>query len=129
MSINFSLILFYAWFALISGIMAWLSAILAIHFAVPRAMLDTYFREPYFSPFEVEFFTGFPFAYMRTVMFMRLAGWPESGRKRGLTEVYKLAPPWFQLLSRVCIRILIILCSLLMLLLIISFVKFDLMDS
>lgn len=129
MSINFSLILFYAWLALISGILAWFSAILAIHFVVPRIMLHTYFREPYFSPFEVEFFTGFPFAYMRTVMFMRLAGWPESGRKRGLTEVYTLAPAWFQLLSRVCIRILIILCSLLMLLLIISFVKFDLMDS
>lgn len=36
-------------------------------------------------------------------MFMRLAGWPSSGKKRGLTEAYKLAPLWFQRMSRIFI--------------------------
>lgn len=95
----------YAWFALLAAAMVCMAIAFILHFFVPKEMLRTYFREPYFSPAEIEFFTGFPFAYMRTAMFMRLAGWPSSGSKRGLTEAYKLAPAWFQILSRVFIRI------------------------
>lgn len=74
-----------------------------MHFFVPKAMLQTYFKPPYFSSTEVEIFTGFPLGYMRTVMFMRLAGWPNSGKKRGLTEAYKLAPPWFRRASKIIV--------------------------
>ena len=80
--------------------------ILAIHFFVPKIMRQTYFKEPYFSPFEVELFTGFPYAYMRTAMMMRLAGWPDCGKKRGIpANAHEVAPVWFQVVSRVFIRI------------------------
>jgi hypothetical protein len=81
--------------------MACLACVLGMHALVPKALLRTYFKEPYFSPAEIEFFTGFPFGYIRTVMFMRLAGFPKSGKKRGLTEAYKLAPRWFQIASKI----------------------------
>ncbi len=93
--------------------------ILGIHFFVPKPLLHAYFREPYFSPFEVEFFTGFPYAYMRTTMFMRLAGWPDCGKKRGIpANAHELTPVWFQVVSRVFIRIFLVLFSLLMTLII-----------
>lgn len=88
------------WLILFAIMISMLLIVFLVHFFVPKAMLRTYFREPYFSTFEIEFFTGLPFAYIRTVMFMRLAGWPKSGRKRGLTEAYKLAPMWFRYVSK-----------------------------
>lgn len=129
MSINWALLLFYAWFALLGAILVWLAAILSIHFFVPKAMLRTYFRKPYFSPAEIELFTGFPFAYIRTAMFMRLAGWPESGKRRGLTAAHELAPRWFQRISRVYIRMLLLLGGLVIALLIISFITFELLGA
>ena len=70
-------------------------------FFVPKKMLETYFREPYFNAFEVNFFTGPLYSYMRTAMMMRLAGWPESGKKRGIpTTSHELCPVWFQVVSR-----------------------------
>ena len=95
-------------FVLFLANMMCLFFILAIHFFVPKIMQRTYFKEPYFSPTEVELFTGFPLAYMRTAMMMRLAGWPESGKKRGIpANAHEVAPFWFQVVSRVFIRILL----------------------
>ena len=87
--------------------MVWLAIVFVLHFFVPKHMVQSYFKEPYFSPAEIEFFTGFPFGYMRTVMFMRLAGWPNSGKKRGLTDAYKLAPVWFRITSKILVCILL----------------------
>lgn len=106
------------WLILFAITMSMLLVVFLVHFFVPKAMLRTYFCEPYFSPFEVEFFTGAPFAYIRTVMFMRLAGWPESGRKRGLTEAYKLAPMWFRYLSKFVVGCFITSFSLFLLLMV-----------
>lgn len=94
--------------------------VFAVHFFVPKNMLSTYFKEPYFSPAEIEFFTGFPFAYMRTVMFMRLVGWPNSGQKRGLTDASRLAPHWFRRVSKVVIWMLLITFPLMMVLIVLQ---------
>lgn len=89
------------------GIFLWIASmvcsacIFVMHIFVPKRLLQTFFKEPYFSLAEIELFTGFPFGYIRTVMFMRLAGFPKSGKKRGLTEAYKFAPPWFRTASKV----------------------------
>lgn len=102
----------YLWVILLFILMGWLAVVFILHFFVPKSLLKSYFKEPYFSPVEIEFFTGFPFAYMRTVMFMRIAGWPSSGKKRGLTEAYKLAPPWFRIVSKLLIGVLLTVFSL-----------------
>ena len=58
-----------------------------LHFLLPKPILEVYFKPPYFSRGEVSAFTGFPLAYMRSFMFLRLLAFPASGKKRGLTEV------------------------------------------
>lgn len=83
-------------------------------------MIENYFKEPYFSAFEVELFTGFPYAYMRTGMLMRLAGWPDCGKKRGIpATAHEVAPIWFQVLSRIHIRIFLTLSAIMLFLLVI----------
>lgn len=95
---------------------------LAVHPFVPKAMLETYFKPPYFSRGEVVAFTGFPLGYIRTAMFMRLAGFPPSGKKRGLTEAYLLAPNWFRVFSRIFLTVFLInFIAFLLLLLILTF--------
>lgn len=69
-------------------------AIFVLHVAMPKRLLDTYFKPPYFKAGEIAAFTGFPLGYIRTVMFMRVLAFPGSGKMRGLTEAYKLAPMW-----------------------------------
>src|SRR5690554_5053509 len=76
-----------------------------IHFFVPKIMIKTYFKEPYFSALEIKLFTGPPYAYMRTAMMMRLAGWPDCGKKRGIpATAHEICPVWFQVVSRLYLR-------------------------
>src|SRR5690554_7015946 len=89
-----------AFFILLLTNMACLVFIFVIHFFVPKVMIKTYFKEPYFSLLEIKLFTGPPYAYMRTAMMMRLAGWPNSGKKRGIpATAHEVCPVWFQVLS------------------------------
>jgi len=69
--------------------------ILIMHFLMPKKVLKTYFKEPYFNAYEIALFTGFPFAYLRTFMFSRVLGFPASGKRRGLENAYQLAPVWY----------------------------------
>ncbi len=69
--------------------------VLIMHILMPKKALVAYFKEPYFNAGEIAMFTGFPFAYIRTMMFMRALGFPASGKKRGLENAYKLAPVWY----------------------------------
>src|SRR5690554_2583654 len=98
-------------FILLLTSMACLVFIFIIHFFVPKVMIKTYFKEPYFSPLEIKLFTGPPYAYMRTGMMMRLAGWPDCGKKRGIpATAHEVCPVWFQVLSRIFIRLFLIIC-------------------
>lgn len=108
MSIEFLRYPTYVWVALLLITMALQPVLFALHFVVPRAMLRTYFKKPYFSSAEVAFFSAFPFFFIRTIMFMRLAAWPNSGKKRGLTEAYLMAPPWFRVISKIYIVIFLV---------------------
>ena len=119
----------YAWGLLIIMAIMLILILFIIHFFVPKVMQCTYFKEPYFSPFEVDFFTGFPFAYMRTAMMMRLAGWPESGKKRGIpANAHEVAPVWFQVVSRLFVRTIIIVYSLIIIVGIVLGIAFTALD-
>lgn len=102
----------YAWAALSLVCMVLLLAIFLVHWFVPKTMLRAYFKEPYFSAAEIAIFSVFPFFFMRTVMFMRLTGWPKSGIKRGLSEVYQLAPGWFRVTSKTLLTLFFIVAPL-----------------
>ena len=74
---------------------------LIMHLLMPRAVLEKYFKPPYFSEAEVAFFTGLPFCMLRTVMFMSVFGFPHRGKTRGLTQAYRMVPSWYRRLSKV----------------------------
>jgi hypothetical protein len=42
-------------------------------------------------------------------MFMRVLGFPDSGKMRGLTEAYKLAPVWYRNISKAIVYMAIFL--------------------
>ena len=73
---------------------------LMMHLLMPKATLEKYFKPPHFGEAEVVFFTGLPFCIIRTVMFMTIFAFPHRGKKRGLTEAYLMAPPWYRRLSK-----------------------------
>ena len=119
----------YAWGIIFCALMVCILFALIMHFFVPKIMRQTYFKEPYFSPTEVELFTGFPLAYMRTAMMMRLAGWPESGKKRGIpANAHEVAPVWFQVVSRLFVRTIIIVYSLIIIVGIVLGIAFTALD-
>ncbi len=100
MSLLFEEILPKASVILMLGLMLSLVLIFIMHVLMPRNVLKTYFKEPYFGPGEIAMFTGFPFGYMRTTMFMRILGFPASGKRRGVENAYKIAPVWYCKLSK-----------------------------
>lgn len=77
--------------------------IVVMHFLVPKALIEKYFKPPYFKSAECAMLSGFPFAIIRTIMFLRVLGYPKSGKKRGLTEAYKLVPDWYRKISKIVV--------------------------
>jgi len=100
--------------------------IFIMHILMPKKVLKTYFKEPYFGPGEIAMFTGFPFGYMRTTMFMRILGFPASGKKRGVENAYKLAPVWYCKLSKYFLVFFMPLIASMVLLGVIGFIRFEL---
>ena len=74
--------------------------ILIMHFLMPKKVLKTYFKEPHFNAGEIAMFTGFPFGYMRTGMFMTALAFPSRGKRRGVENAYQLAPVWYCKVSK-----------------------------
>ncbi len=100
--------------------------IFIMHILMPKKVLKTYFKEPYFRPGEIAMFTGIPFGYMRTSMFMRILGFPASGKKRGVENAYKLAPVWYCKLSKYFLIFFIPNFALLMVVGVIVFIRYEL---
>ncbi|MCF6337799.1 MAG: hypothetical protein L3J84_07575 [Gammaproteobacteria bacterium] len=99
--------------------------IFIMHILMPKKVLKTYFKEPYFGPGEIALFTGFPFGYMRTTMFMRILGFPGSGKRRGVETAYKLAPVWYCKASKYFLVFFMPLIALMILLGVIVFIRFE----
>lgn len=91
--------LFVVWVYVFGALWAVFGLVFVVHFLVPRQLLNLYFKPPYFNQAEVKMLTGFPFAYLRTFVLMRLVAFPASGEKRGLTRVYEVSPRWFRVVS------------------------------
>jgi len=112
---SFIEILLWIFFATAIGLLLGLISILIMHVLMPHKVLKTYFKEPYFSGTEITMFTGFPFGYIRTVMFMRVLGFPGSGEKRGLEKTHEMVPVWYCKLSKYILAFFIPNLSLLVL--------------
>jgi len=90
--------IFYAYMSILGSILLLIPCVLVMQFLMPRAVLETYWREPYFRPVELALFTGV-LAPMRTFMFMWGVAFPRFGRKRNITEVHHLVPKWYRVVS------------------------------
>ncbi|HHX8274551.1 TPA: hypothetical protein ACVOYM_002902 [Vibrio diabolicus] len=71
-----------------------------MHLTMPKAITIKYFKEPYFNEFELSLFTGWPYAFFRTLMFARLIFQPNSGKKRGLPDISNEVPSWYFWLAK-----------------------------
>jgi len=85
-----------------------LALIMVMHFLMPRKALEKYFKPPYFRQFECELFSGIPYSPIRTVMFMGVFAFPGMGKKRKLTEAYKMAPMWYRIASKILVIAIIV---------------------
>jgi len=99
--------------------------VLIMQVLMPKKVLKAYFKEPYFNAGEITMFTGFPFAYMRTMMFMRGLGFPASGKKRGLENAYKLAPVWYCKVSKYFIYFFVSNLALFLSAVVVVFIHFE----
>ena len=86
--------------------------IFIMHYLMPSNILEAYFKEPYFKTSEIAAFSGFPLGYIRTIMFMRILGFPSSGQKRNIQDAYRIAPPWICKLSKIILISFVISFSL-----------------
>ncbi len=107
------------------GCMLDLVFVFIMHLLMPKKVLETYFKKPHFNAGEITMFTGFPFGYMRTSMFMRALGFPASGKKRGMEKAYQLAPVWYCKASKYSIIIFIPLLVLFLLSVVVGYMHFE----
>lgn len=87
--------------------------IVVMHFFMPQAVLDRYWREPHFRPFELMPFSGWSlFAPYWTIMFMWTFMFPRIGWRRGILEPHRLVPRWYRIVSIVlCVWVLVVLAG------------------
>jgi hypothetical protein len=90
--------------------------VLIMHALVPKALLDRYWKPPYFRTAELATMTAAPLALMRTVMFMSVVALPRLKKLRQLTDSRRHAPRWFvvaasavTLLALTCVTLLLVL--------------------
>jgi hypothetical protein len=107
MSVTIGEYVFLAVLWLIAAQFLTFAAILSMHFLMPKVILQTYFKPPYFREAECHLFTGIPYSPLRTVMLMTVLAFPSRGKKRNLTQAYKLAPTWYRKASAfiICITV------------------------
>ena len=79
-----------------------------MHFLMPKKIVGNYFKKPYFNEFELSLFTGWPYAFFRTLMFVRLIVQPSSGEKRKLPNISREVPKWYRYLSILLLGIIIV---------------------
>jgi len=72
-------------------------SVLVMHFLMPKAILDRYWKTPHFRESELAAFSGSVFAPMRTVMFLWLFLFPRAGAKRQIENLSRLTPAWYRL--------------------------------
>ncbi len=94
---------FYIGIAALASIVIHMTFLLVFHFFMPKTVLDKYFKPPYFRDMELMLFTGIPYAPIRTVMFMRVIAFPNSGKKRGIKDAHLLVPNWYRIVSKIMI--------------------------
>ena len=103
----------FIYFGLIFSVVPLAILVLVMHFLMPEAVLDRYWKEPHFRPRELERFSGWSrYAPYRTILFMSIVLFPGIGIKRGIIEPYRLMPRWYRIVSIVwCVWSIVVLAG------------------
>jgi len=72
-------------------------SVLVMHFLMPKAILNRYWKTPHFRESELAAFSGSLFSPVRTVMFLWLFLFPRAGAKRQIENLTRLTPAWHRL--------------------------------
>jgi hypothetical protein len=92
-------------YLLFGGLFSWLVLIVPLttllRYLAPRWFLEKYFCEPYFTYFEMRFYSGIPYYLLRTQMFMWAINFPSRIRKRGIENIREGLPSWFIWVNRI----------------------------
>ena len=103
----------YFYMALIVLALIFICLTVVMSFFIPKPMTEKYFKKPYFNDFEIAFFTGFPYGFLKAPIFLRLGGFPKSGRKRKILGIEDVTPKWFSYLGKIYVYSYLLLFSFL----------------
>ena len=73
--------------------------VVLMHFLMPNAVLEQYWKQPYMRGAELALFTDTIYAPMRTIMLMWVIAFPRFGKRRGITDANRLVPRWYRIAS------------------------------
>lgn len=69
-------------------------ALVVMHFFMPKAVVERYWKSEHFSDFYLGAFTGTLSAPIRTAMLLAAIAVPSIARKRMMSDVLSFTPPW-----------------------------------
>jgi hypothetical protein len=75
--------------------------VLFMHFFMPDAVLERYWKQPYMRPAELALFTNTIYAPMRTAMLMWAIAFPRYGKKRDILAADTLVPRWYKIAAQI----------------------------
>jgi hypothetical protein len=66
-------------------------------FFTPKKLMDSYFKEPYFTQTELIFMSRFPISLLRTAMFGSVLLFPFLDKTRKIRHCHEVMPIWYKL--------------------------------
>ncbi|MCM5678976.1 hypothetical protein M8A51_05460 [Schlegelella sp. S2-27] len=81
-------------FGLVCTVLVAGAVVIGVHFLMPKKLVERYWKQPHFGPFQLAVFTGTIWAPLRTVMLLAAIAFPAIARKRGMTEMREVVPAW-----------------------------------
>lgn len=74
--------------------LVYMLALVVMHFAMPKALVERYWKSEHFSDFYIGAFTGTLSAPMRTAMLLAAIAVPSIAKKRMMPDVLSFTPAW-----------------------------------
>lgn len=87
-------------FGLVCTVLVAGAVVIGVHFLMPKKLVERYWRQPHFGPFQLSVFTDTIWAPLRTVMLLAAIAFPATARKRGMTGMQEVVPTWCRWIAR-----------------------------
>lgn len=102
------------YFGMFGAAIVWLPLIFIMHFLMPKAVLDRYWKPPHFISPEIEYFSDPLHIPQRTVFLLAAIVFSRFSKKREMTDAHQLVPAWYKAAAWViCVWIIAVIVGLL----------------